>query len=470
VFSRTRRSVIGLARTTLRRILPAPVKRALVRYVAPVEAAFLRVKRSGPQPGALARAVAPFDQSAFAAGPIVHVNNALAWGGAERQLVNTLIGLRARVTRDVVLLCQKLGEDADYDFYRPALRAMGANVRNMAALDAAHERLSKALNKRELNRLAGAFAWMPGDVQERIWRLMSDFAQLKPCAVHAWQDALGIEAAYAAKLIGAPRIIVSTRNLPPTNFAYYRPYMNTAFAELAKCHDVTLLNNSEAGARGYAAWLGIDSKRIGILRNGVDPGGASVLDRGAARAGLGLPEDALVVGSTFRFYDEKRPLLWIDTAIQIAARSDAHFVIFGVGPMLEEVRGRAARAGLADRLLLPGADRDAASKLAAFDVFLLTSAHEGTPNVVLEASAAGVPVVTTAAGGAPEAVLEGVTGFVVAEATPAGLAERVLGALSDEAFRAACAVEGPRFIADRFGIERMLDETLALYALPELVS
>jgi glycosyltransferase involved in cell wall biosynthesis len=463
--------IFALAHAILRRVLPAPVKRALVRYVSTVEAAVSRFDPAAhPSPGSLTRCAPLLKRSAFADGPIVLVNNALAWGGAERQLVNTIRGLKARSSHEIMLLCQKLGKSADYDFYRPALTEFGENVRNMTALPVARKHLAKEVADGDLQRLARTFAWMPDDVQERVWQLMSDFIKLKPSVVHAWQDALGIEGGYAAHLAGVPRVIVSTRNLPPTNFAYYRPYMDAAFAELARCPEVVLLNNSEAGARAYANWLHLEPARVKVLRNGFDPGKGRSLDRSAARAELGVPDDTHVVGSIFRFYEEKRPMLWLETAARIAARTDAHFVIFGTGPLLEDVRAGAARAGIADRLHLPGADRDAARKLAAFDAFLLTSAHEGTPNVALEASAAGVPVVTTAAGGAPETVLEGVTGFVVTSSEPDDLADTVLRVLEDEAFRTACAVEGPRFIAERFSVSHMLDETITLYALQDSVS
>jgi glycosyltransferase involved in cell wall biosynthesis len=48
-------------------------------------------------------------------------------------------------------------------------------------------------------------------------------------------------------------------------------------------------------------------------------------------------------------------------------------------------------------------------------IFVLTSEHEGTPNVLLEAMAAGLPVVATNVGGVPEIVQRGRTGFLAAE-------------------------------------------------------
>ena len=71
---------------------------------------------------AFAPAARPFlNAEAFAAGPILHANTALAWGGAERQLVNILTRLPHRLDRPVGLLCLRLGESPEFDFFLPEL-------------------------------------------------------------------------------------------------------------------------------------------------------------------------------------------------------------------------------------------------------------------------------------------------------------------------------------------------------------
>ena len=80
--------------------------------------------------------------------------------------------------------------------------------------------------------------------------------------------------------------------------------------------------------------------------------------------------------------------------------------------------------------------------LSAFDVFVLTSQYEGTPNVVLEAGLAGVPVVAMDAGAVAETVLEGRTGYVVRDDAAmsdddraASIADRVVAILRDAPWR-----------------------------------
>jgi glycosyltransferase involved in cell wall biosynthesis len=440
-----------------RRWLPASLKRRLFGVVGRIETQLER-HRAQQQPPNLS-AQAPLLPAETFTGSVVLANNALAWGGAERQLVNTMLGLEARLNEPVILLCQKLGEHTDYDFYKPALATVRGQVRNMSAPTDAN-----ALLIHGGQNIRDAIEWLPPDVRERIHCLASDFLALRPRAVHAWQDAMSIEAGYAAALVGVPRIILAARNLAPTNFAYHRPYMRAAYLQLAAHPKVRMLNNSKAGAKSYAAWLGLPQEHIHVLRNGYNFSQPLTEPAFALRAKFNIPATAPLIGSVFRFYDEKRPLLWIEVAARIAAKMpDAHFIVFGTGPLLPDARAAAAFRGFAARLHTPGAAPDAAAMMPAFDVFLLTSKHEGTPNVVLEASACGVPVVATAAGGTAETILDGVTGRVATNDSAENLAAHVLAILSDASFRETCAQKGPAFVKERFGLDRMIDETLAAY-------
>jgi glycosyltransferase involved in cell wall biosynthesis len=400
-------------------------------------------------------------------GQFVLVNNALAWGGVERQIVYTLKGLSERKRKSAALLCLRLGVDADHDFYRPALDQFDGTVRNVVDTATATHILQQNLTPEQRKRIERCISWLPADTLDEIWRFIADFLVLRPAVVHAWQDALSISAGFAAHIAGVPRVIVAGRNVAPVHFGFHREHMKLAYGELASCPNLVMINNSVAGARSYADWLGLPASRFMVVRNGIDP---TEIKRpaneavAALRASLGIPAEALVVGSIFRLYPEKRPLLWLDVAARIAkARPDVHFVIFGSGPLHDEMLKRARNYGLESKLHLPSTIQPSALGLALFDAFLLTSEFEGTPNVVLEASLLGIPAVVTEAGGAAEAVDEGVTGFVAHTTDPSQIANRVLTCLDDPEFRQIAATSASQFILKRYGFERMIEETLALY-------
>jgi glycosyltransferase involved in cell wall biosynthesis len=159
-------------------------------------------------------------------------------------------------------------------------------------------------------------------------------------------------------------------------------------------------------------------------------------------------------------------LLWVEAAAQVARRDRrAHFVDYGDGPMRVDMVDLAQRLGIADRLHLPGPEDGIASCYKAMNVVMLTSRHEGLPNVLLEAQSLGIPVVAPDVGGVGEAVWSGVTGWAVRNADAASLADRVVACLENRAWGAEASAKGPAFVRDRFGIPTMLRRTLELYGL-----
>jgi len=397
------------------------------------------------------------------------VNSALAAGGVERQIVNTLCLLGRYTDRHLGMLCLRLGEQPHLDFFKPALANFTGFVRNALPVAEAN-RVLEGILPRSTNQIPHqTIGWMPSDVQEEILRFAAEFATLRPSVVHAWQDSTGIAASYAARMIGVPRIVISTRNVRPTNFVWYRPYMYHAHGEIARCPDIVMINNSEAGAVDYAQWLNIPTDRFIVKRNGLDTKAIHRASPSTAmnlRARLSIPPDATVIGSIFRFYNEKRPLLWVAAAAEVAKhRAGCHFVIFGDGPMQEAARNAAHAHGIGECFHTPGMIENIETGLSLLDVFLLTSAFEGTPNVILEASCLGVPVVATDAGGTREAIEQGVTGQVVSRADPVEIAGCVIAVLADTRLRSRVKVDGPAFVEKRFGLRRMVLETLALYGL-----
>jgi glycosyltransferase involved in cell wall biosynthesis len=165
--------------------------------------------------------------------------------------------------------------------------------------------------------------------------------------------------------------------------------------------------------------LGAPADRAVLLPNGVDRTLFYPRDRAAARRAQRLPEDGrllLFVGDLAR---EKGVAELADawSTLRRRAPEPVHLALLGAGPLRGRLEGLAA--GLADpargRLLLAGVrpPADVAAYLAACDLFVLPSWQEGTPNVVLEALAAGRPVVASRVGGIPDAVPEGRAGLLV---------------------------------------------------------
>jgi glycosyltransferase involved in cell wall biosynthesis len=242
--------------------------------------------------------------------------------------------------------------------------------------------------------------------------------------------------------------------------------MDPVYAALCALPNVVFLNNSRAGAESYVEWLRLAPDRIKVIHNGLDMGPIDNVAARAVRSRLGVPESAPLVGGMFRFYPEKRPLLWVEVAARVLrSNPEAWFVLFGQGILEREIAKAARNLGLAHRLLLPRIVDDVLPVMRALDVFLLTSYGEGVPNVVLEAQWAGTPVVATKAGGVAEALELGVSGWVVDPPETDRLADCVSWLLGDPGARARARTAGPELVRARFGLQRMIDETVQTYDL-----
>jgi glycosyltransferase involved in cell wall biosynthesis len=91
------------------------------------------------------------------------------------------------------------------------------------------------------------------------------------------------------------------------------------------------------------------------------------------------------------------------------------------------------------------------------------SINEGLPATLVEAGAACRPVVATAVGGVPDLVAHGVNGLLVPSGDAEALACAIETVLADRDLAARLGGEGRRIAFTRYGAQRLVDETEALY-------
>jgi glycosyltransferase involved in cell wall biosynthesis len=112
---------------------------------------------------------------------------------------------------------------------------------------------------------------------------------------------------------------------------------------------------------------------------------------------LGWPPELPIIGFVGRLEEVKGP----DRFIELALKSPAElgFVIIGGGSMEQTLRNRVEQSGHEERVRLIGQVRDAVPYLDSLDLVVLTSLHEGTPMIVLEAASREIPVIAFDVGG-----------------------------------------------------------------------
>lgn len=138
--------------------------------------------------------------------------------------------------------------------------------------------------------------------------------------------------------------------------------------------------------------------------------------------------------------------------------------IVGDGPEREYLEGLAHELGLSDEILcFLGRRNDIPSILLQCDIFVLTSNHEGFPNVLLEAMAASLPVITTPAGDSALVVQDGITGYVVDFDDLEGMAERILYLSRNPGVREKLGGAGRKRIETSYNMDNLGEQLLAIY-------
>jgi glycosyltransferase involved in cell wall biosynthesis len=131
------------------------------------------------------------------------------------------------------------------------------------------------------------------------------------------------------------------------------------------------------------------------------------------RGRFGLDDSTILVVGVGRLTPQKCFSRFIDTIARVARECPVQAVIAGEDRGCQrELEEKVARLGLQGRVRLVGIVSDARELICAADIYLLTSDHEGMPNVVLEAMAAGITCVATKVNGVRDLIEPGVTGFL----------------------------------------------------------
>jgi glycosyltransferase involved in cell wall biosynthesis len=139
-------------------------------------------------------------------------------------------------------------------------------------------------------------------------------------------------------------------------------------------------------------------------------------------------------------------------------------LLVGRGALQAETEALAQALGLGSSVRFVGVRDDVPELMRAADGYVMSSAWEGMPIVLLEASAAGLPVVTTLVGGNHEVVLEEETGFLVPPRDSDALGLAMLRLMeSPEARRRSMGERGREHVRLHYGLARVVDRWEELY-------
>ncbi len=181
---------------------------------------------------------------------------------------------------------------------------------------------------------------------------------------------------------------------------------------------------SQAGLERYVKIGAVPRHKIRYIPNGVDTDHFKPDPdvRVRMRKELGL-EDNFVWLAVGRFDPQKDYHNMLQAFAHVVEKGvKTVLLIAGDGPLRPAMERLAVELGLGDRVRFLGVRQDVPKLMNAADAYVMSSAWEGMPMVLLEASATGLPIVATDVGGNSEIVLHGKTGFLIPPKDPEALA------------------------------------------------
>jgi glycosyltransferase involved in cell wall biosynthesis len=180
----------------------------------------------------------------------------------------------------------------------------------------------------------------------------------------------------------------------------------------------------------------------------------------------GNPDQHPVVGMVSVLRSWKGHSVFLEAAKLLKAQGvKARYVIVGEGPVRESILQKISECNLSVETSLMGYREDIPEVLRALDVLTIPStAHEGIPQVGLQALACGTPVVGSDAGGIPEIIRSGETGRIAKAGDATHLAYAIEAALTEQEATRRMAQNGRRLVEQHHGLEHMLDRLEKIYA------
>jgi len=226
-----------------------------------------------------------------------------------------------------------------------------------------------------------------------------------------------------------------------------------------------VLTVSQASIRQLKS-KGVLSEKIKVIHNAVPQGFGCVGGRelSGLRASLGLRDEQKVILSVGRLSKEKDHLTLIDALSFLPGQQRPSLLIVGEGPEQKAIMDRVRALGLLDRVIMLGQKEYIEPFYAIADVVVISSHSEGSPNVLLEALAAGVPVVATAVGGIPEMVTDGEDAILVEDGDAKKMAACIDRVLRTTNLAQSLVSRGKKLIQTRFSPQERAQNLSEIYS------
>ena len=351
---------------------------------------------------------------------ICFIAGTLGQGGAERQLFYILKTLKECGTNLYLLTLSK------DEFWEEEIRKLGIQI------------VYVGVKKSKLIRLVS---------------IIREIHKMNPDIVQSQHFHTNIYSAVAAKVCGKIGIGASRNDI----FSEIRAVGK--FLGRLSLHVPEFIISNSNNSINNAVTLGVNKKKMHLLHNIVDTETFHLAQKTEKLNEIRI----LAVGSlwTPKRFDR---LLRIIAKLKTRSCKKIKTVIIGSGVLQMELEYLAKKLLLSQNdLEFKGSVSDIAPEYRKSEIFVLTSDWEGTPNVILEAMASGLPIVSTRVGGIPEVVTDGISGFLVDRNNEDELLEKIIYFINRPKDRIAFGNKGYEYIKENHSIEALKSKLRKIY-------
>ncbi len=256
------------------------------------------------------------------------------------------------------------------------------------------------------------------------------FKKEKPDILHTHSSKAGFLGRWAGWLAGVPRIIHTPHGhvfygyeFGPLKAAFYL-WLERISALIT--YKLVALTDGEK-QESLACGVGKDEQWT-IIHSGVDTHVCLPCGDAAARKEMGIPQNALVIGTVARLEPVKgvRFLIECFPTVMYAGNPNVHLVIAGDGQERKMLEALTKKLDIFRSVTFLGMRSDISKVMSTMDIYVQPSLNEGMGKTIIQAQASGLPVVATRVQGIPNAVKEHETAILVAPGDAQALARGIL--------------------------------------------
>jgi L-malate glycosyltransferase len=210
---------------------------------------------------------------------------------------------------------------------------------------------------------------------------------------------------------------------------------------------------------------GFKENIITVIHNGVNANDvAAIREKSSVRTELNIDDRAIVVGTVGRMVKVKGHKYFIEGAKAILTKEiNVVFIIAGDGPLMNEIKKEIKKLGISKQVKLLGFRKDAYDIINLFDIFALTSLHEGIPMVLLEAMFLKKPIIATNVGGIPEILSDRRNSLLIPPMDSGAFSAACLELIENIALRQQIAENAKIDVAAKYQSGQVADKVEKLY-------